>query len=578
MDIILHSRHIPREHLDFSAPAATTVENNGLCDVLQKQNLKILKENNVSVLETRLTWYELDTQNPNRWDRLSSAISAIKTSGLKVGLFCWFQYPPENIDIVKLQCLEHQETSSIASLWDEKTLQAYDALYQELSKNFGSEIDFIYIGVYGDYGEVCFPAGVKHYKFSPKHGHEGFFCADSRARTDFTNYLKRHYCSIDELNKSWDSSFSSWDNDLMPTLPFVKNQQHRRIDFSNWYTGSITKFCNSVCEIANKWFPNTPKGLPIGHPDEKLCVGQIKSDIVKVAAKHNCFARWTGLAFLCNFGKSDVLAKRISSPANFYGAPFGTEAALTLNFENVVNAMYENIANGSQMLHNDLGNFIRGGDLWGKHIKNYHFSLPSYNTAIFYPLEGELLEELKIDSTNIALPFEEEFYNIQENSIEKSFSASFNTPRNNQNENLSLNPIELFITRCAALRHHFDYTLTDSTMIRDGHLDKLQNLFFVISTTLPKATCNRILQWVQNGGKILTRKGVQLTILETGETFNPLSSNYDEAPKIEPYYSLKKLFSTGSYITVHKDFVSVFDENNYEIKIIDFADIPDGIL
>lgn len=578
MDIILHSRHIPREHLDFSAPAATTVENNGLCDVLQDKNLELLKENNVSVIETRLTWHELDNKNSHRWDRLSSAISAIKKSGLKVGLFCWFQYPPEDIKITKLQCLEHGHVSSIASLWDENTLQSYDTLYQELAQNFKEKIDFIYIGIYGDYGEVCFPAGVKHYKFSPKDGHEGFFCADPCARADFSEYLKVRYSSIQALNNAWNSSFTSWQDNLMPTLPFVENPLRQRIDFSSWYTESITKFCDKICEIANKWFPHTPKGLPIGHPDEKLCVGQIKSDIVKLAAKHGCFARWTGLAFLCNFGKSDVLAKRISSPATFYGAPFGTEAALTLNFENVVNAMYENIANGSQMLHNDLGNFVRGGDLWGKYIKDYHFSLPTYNTAIFYPLEGELLEELCIDSP-LALPFENEFYNAYENSIEKSFSASFNTPRNNQTENLSqINPIELFITRCATLRHHFDYALADSIMIRDGYLDKINNLCFVISTPIPEETCLKILNWSQNGGKIFMREGVQLTVLETGKPFNPPCNVYKEAPTIEPYYSLKKLFINGSYITIHKDFVSVFDENNYEIKIIDLENIPDGIL
>ena len=40
----------------------------------------------------------------------------------------------------------------------------------------------VYAAISGDFGEVSTITGVKHYKFSPAHGHWGFWCGDGCAR------------------------------------------------------------------------------------------------------------------------------------------------------------------------------------------------------------------------------------------------------------------------------------------------------------------------------------------------------------------------------------------------------------
>ena len=191
MKCYYHTRHIPKEHLKLTEPAAQTIITNGLCDVLDEPMSSKMREYKIDIIETRVIWNEIEKEKGILdFSPLKKRIEKIKKGGFGVGVFPWFQHVPDWVDdITRLKCLEHNEESSLISLWDPKTFEAYERLYKALADEFVNDIDFLYVGIYGDFGEVFFPHGVKHYYFSPLHGHTGKWCGDELARADWKNYL-----------------------------------------------------------------------------------------------------------------------------------------------------------------------------------------------------------------------------------------------------------------------------------------------------------------------------------------------------------------------------------------------------
>ena len=95
MKVRFHSRHIPRELLNFDTPTGVEVRNNGLCDALEPDMLARLKDQGVETMETRMVWWEVEPE-PGRFNfsRFERDLSKIENAGLKPGVFPWFQHPP----------------------------------------------------------------------------------------------------------------------------------------------------------------------------------------------------------------------------------------------------------------------------------------------------------------------------------------------------------------------------------------------------------------------------------------------------------------------------------------------------
>lgn len=511
-----HTRHIPEEHLNLDIPMGKGVKENGLCDVLTEPYVRAMKDYGIDVIETRLVWWELEkVKGIYDYSRLERDMDLIERNGFKIGVFPWFQYPPgwEN-KLVRAKCLEHESECSIPSLWDKNLLVEYDKLYKDLSVKFGDRIKFLYLCIYGDYGEVTFPMGEnRHYKFSSPHIHSGFWCGDPLARKSFKEYLIHKYNTISELNKSWKTGFSSFEADLMPLSPFEKNNLFQRMDFMDWYTGSLMTFTDNVCKIARKYFPKTELGLPIGMPNENLGAGQIKSIAVKIAAKYGIVARWTGLAYLGEFALSNVLDRRVSSAARFYGCKFGFEAALKLYKDNALNAIYEILTNSTYILHNDPGNILRAEGIYEKY-KNLLKNLPvKCDISVYYPVEAEMCNYADKDSV---------YHEFQE------------------------------------LRGYCDYEITDSYMIKDGFLETTKELVLPDYCLIPLKTAEIIREWVKRGGKVWYQKGKEPKIMENSQLFNVGEGilGWDHFGKKD-----------GCYYTDHGNKVSKYDPKNQTITI-----------
>lgn len=538
MNVRFHSRHIPRELLNFQAPTGVLVRDNGLCDANEPEILAKLRAHGIEAVETRLVWWEIEPR-PGSFDfsRFERDLDRIEKAGLSVGVFPWFQHPPAwynegSHGHVRFRCLEHGEDSTILSQWDAKTLEVYDRLYGELARRYGDRISFLYAGIGGDFGEVCYPSGVRHYLFSPPHNHEGFWCGDRLARQDFQRSMRRKYQSLGDLNAAWSTRFSTWNDDLMPTLPIRTHGLARRRDFADWYVGSLMRFTDAAAGLIRGHFPRTDIAVPLGFPFEQLWVGQIKSQAVKIAARHGMIARWTGMAFLESFERSNVLARRFASAAHFYGAPFATEAALTITRDNAANGLYEAFANGAMMIHDDPQNIFRAEDVHRRLRPVLASSPPICRAAVLYPLIDELLS---IDDFDL----------------------------------------NVFIDRAGQLRRRCDYDVCDELMIGDGYLDRFDDLLVLVPTVIGSAIVPLLQAFFQRGGRLWLCGSASLRVMDaearlsdpTWPTKESLTNGRsagggvyrtDALPAITPFDEIQRGRDAGTYFTIHRDYVSCF--------------------
>lgn len=363
--VFYHSRHIPVEHLRLDKRLGKKCYDNLLANSIDSPCVEKLCDYGIDIVETRLVWNELEPE-PGKYDfsRFERDVEKIKSRGLGVGVFPWFQHPPKWFnDAVRLKCPEHGEESTFISIWDgEKLLEIYDRLYAELAKRYKDVIDFVYVGIYSDYGEVCMPLGIEHYVFSPSHiCKKSFWDADE--------------CAVKSKTKALENNSSI-------------------MAYAEWYTDSVMEFTDKVCAIFRKHFPNVRAALPIGCVGESLYYGQVKSRSAQIAAKYNITARWTGWCLDGIFEESHVGTRRVSTAAKFYGADFGLETPLYLGEETASHALFEVLSNNTSIIHNDPGNIFRAYDIY-KSLRDYSVPVPfECDKAVFYPLEGEQLGKI----------------------------------------------------------------------------------------------------------------------------------------------------------------------------------------
>ena len=421
------------------------VVRNGLCDTTKPDVLMRLRDAGVELIEMRFAWWEIEPESGRfDWSRALRDMDAVLNAGLKIGMFAWFQYPPtwydpEHESHARFRSLSSNLESNVLSLWDRKTIEVYDRLLDISAERLMGRLSFVYNAISGSYGEVEYSLGAQHYKFSSTCG--TYLFGDRCARASFADELQDKYGSVDALSKVWGVDVRSFGDDLMPRLPFARNSLQQRDDCMQWSTGSLLNFADRVCGLYKKHFPGIPGGLPLGFVQEPMNVGQIKSRAAKLAAKYGLTSRWTGCACTGSFDRSNLLARRIASAAHFYGSPFGTEAALTIDAANAANALYESLANGASLIHDDPQNIFRAIEVHKTLRPKLVVDQPQTSAVVFYPLEDNILD---IDG----------------------FSW------------------EAFVDRCAEFRRVADYDLCDSYMIADGYLKRKRDLFFPVDTHL----------------------------------------------------------------------------------------------
>ena len=443
-----HTRHIPREHLERGRPLAIVTERNGLCDVLDGEKIGSLKDLGIDTVELRLTWWEAEPE-PGKFDfsRFERDLKKVEAAGLKAGLMAWFNHPPAwYTGGTRFKCLVHGKETTTLSPFDPETIRCFDRLYREVASRFGDRIDFVYVCGSGDFGEPVPPQGVNHYKFSSPHSHVGSvtWLGDRFARAA---WAKVSPLSPEEVIKSGDRA-----------------TRLRLIDF---LADRTADFMGEVFAVVRRHFPNARYGVPIGHLSD-FTAGQNRPRVIKAMCRvsHDFTARWTGMAHLGEFGKSNVMANRVSSATRFYGCRFGEEAASYLSGENAANAVYEAMANGSTMMHNDYGNILRSGKANIDRAKRSYVGEPKTDVALLWPDIDERLDA-------VAHP------------------------------DGSGRSIAEFVPKAAELRRRTNYEICDTGMILDGFLERRGIATLAAVTPIPPETEAALAGFRARGGKVV---------------------------------------------------------------------------
>ena len=377
----------------------------------------------------------------------------------------WFHDSPDHLGF---ECLEHRQRTEIQTIFSDRWPIYVERFLLEFGKHYGAGKGILGMrtGVSGTYGEVQYPtnAGANmQYRGQPLHSHDGYWAAGSEAVASFRAWLRSRYPSIAEINRAWQADYRSFE-DVQTFLPGTARTARQRLDFCNWYLDSMSDW-------ADRWGAWVKEALP-GHPAYQSVGGwdavHNGTDSVRItrdAARRGLGVRVTneGDNFAQNFG----MTRLISSATRFYGARFALEPAGRATGRGVVARLFGALVSGADQLFyyapnlfaNDQGvaKWLQYAPLLDRRAK------PLIDVAVFFPNTANKLDEAGIEKLN------GEFY-----------------------------------TRVYSLRAITDHDFASEQMILDGALDRYKVLVFLWGATTEKPVLDRIAQWVEGGGTVIT--------------------------------------------------------------------------
>jgi len=194
-----------------------------------------------------------------------------------------------------------------------------------------------------------------------------------------------------------------------------------------------------------------------------------------------------------------------------------------LTKENAANGLYEALANGAVIIHDDPQNIFRAEEVHQKLRPAMFVSPPVCRAAVLYPLADEL-------------------YSINDFRLDN------------------------FIERAAELRHQCDYDICDQHMIADGYLQKIDDLLVLVPTAIDEMALSLIREFLRRGGRLWLCGNATLRLIDKQAILrdpaweiNGAPQRIDGWPKIWPFDQLRIRGSESAFYTVHSDCVSAYD-------------------
>ena len=446
-----HTRHIPAEHLRLDTRAGKICcFTNGLCAVTQPENLSLLKARGVDTVELRLTWEEIE-KVPGTFDfsRFDRELRRVEQAGLTPGLMAWFNYAPAWYTGTVFRCVAHGRDGGTLSPWAPDTLRQMDRLYGEVAKRYGGRIGFVYVTGSGDFGEPVCPQGVNYYRFSPPHTHGGIaWTGDPHARAA---WAKLSPVSVEQV-----------------TNGEADDETCRR--YARFVAETTATHMAETYRIVRRHFPGARFGVPLGHFAD-FPHGQSRTLVIRkmCAVDPDFTARWSGMGFVKDFAEGNVPARRISSAVHFYGCRFGEEAAWFIDRENAPAALYESIANGSTMLHNDFGNIVRAPAEVNRMMSTLRYDPPKTEVALLWPDD----EESRLAGRDPG---------------QGADALAF---------------VGRMREKAAKVRAATDYAICDSTMVKDGFLSRSGvRRLYLLDGRVPEELAGEVGAFKANGGVV----------------------------------------------------------------------------
>lgn len=473
--------------------------------------IKLYKSLGVTSVETYVTWETCEKDGQGKWDwRLwDKQYDVLRSNGMKWTPFLilgpaystpdWFRASKDHFPC---RCLEHGEDSKVESLWNPNLRKWISRFLNEFAGRYDKNdiLESVLIGIQGDYGEAIYSVfgGWTEFIPGPYHAHQGFWCNDPYALSDYRNSMWEKYTgmkklktasgtgidgfnaielpetgkALDALNAAWGTDFSGFGAIEFPgtgkSLEAFRQRvaagdpaaRRQWLDFVEWYRGCMTDFADWWLGETKKAFPKTRVYLCTGGGGEPEH-GSDFAEQCRVAAKNKCGVRITneGPGYQWN----NVLTRLVASAGRHYGAPFGFEPASTIDVNTIPGRIYNATISGSDHLHDYSRNIIGSRErmeVQRKAFKYLSHTKPVIPVALWYP--------------NVSLTL--------------NYGPEFGE----------------FIKGSVKLRDFVDHDYLDETMLRSKALSKYRILVIASGRVMETSDARLITAWAKKGGTVIS--------------------------------------------------------------------------
>lgn len=375
----------------------------------------------------------------------------------------WFMHTKENRGFV---CLEHGRTNAIQSIWAESHRRHVTRVLQAFGKHYESMgvLEGVRLGPSGNYGESQYPAGGN---WGPAGGemhiHIGWWAGDEYGRADYRRWLSSRYKSIDALNHSWGAKFTSFDQ-INPRIPERIDSKSERLDFTQWYTDSMSDWCE-------RWAMESRRAMPRTRIYQSAGGWGFREAGTDYTAQTKAMKDIDGGTRLTNetdsYEQNFYATRLAATAARLYGVGLGYEPASSHTARGVVGRIYATAAAN------------------GDHLFTYH------NNVFDHPMEIErwlkyvpVLDKRQAPLVDVAVFYPETENQIGDAAFRHLYAWGFN-------------PVAREVRRVVEV----DYL--DERLIRDGFLDRYKVLVFTWGNMIPADVQKLVDEWLLRGGTII---------------------------------------------------------------------------
>jgi phage tail protein X len=412
--------------------------------LLEDRSLKQCADLGIDSLQSYVLWSEIE-KAPEKIDfsAYDALTGKLARHGLKWTPFFimgpyyatprWFMDSPRS---VFAQCLEHGRQSRIQSIWNPHLPGQVEHFLKVLAEHYAGSglVESVLLGISGNWGEALYPA--EGCMIGGFHTHQGWWCGDQYARADFRAAMLKKYASLDALNAAWNSAFSSADEITFPEIAATPrwlkkllvrlwqcqpewarhkiasarsailnrapgpsgHAADRWLDFTEWYTGSMTGWAELWLKTARRYFPDLPLYLVTGGNGAPKLGADFTAQ-AGLAARYRAGIRITNQTD--DYPSSFALTRLASAACRFYGAGYSTEEAAINSKEGVVMRIFDAATSGASSVYfkrlvglgydKYTGTFVADGEPapsaaeFSKNKVYLRQGRPLVDLAVFYP-------------------------------------------------------------------------------------------------------------------------------------------------------------------------------------------------
>lgn len=372
----------------------------------------------------------------------------------------WFL---ESGDSVEFVCLEHGLPNLIQSIWSPthrehvtRFLRAFGEHYEPMGVLQG-----VRLGPSGNFGESQYPAGGNWgYKGEEMHIHIGYWAGDDYARKDFQRFATERYGTVDDVNAAWGRDYASI-TDVKPVLPGHCHILRERIDFTEWYTKSMSDWCEWWGVESRMAMPNTRIYQSAGGWGFR----EAGTDYVDQAKSMTLVDGGIRLTNETDSYQQNFYATRLAATAaRLYDIPLGYEPASSHTARGTAGRIFNTaVTNGDHFFTYDPNVLFRPTSVqkWLEHYEVFDVRQePVIDVAIYYP---------------------ETMNQIDESAFRYLYGWGFNP-------------------RAREVREQIEVDYLNETLIREGFLDRYKALVFIWGNIIEKDVQDVIDHWIRSGG------------------------------------------------------------------------------